>query len=101
VSYGTLRVEAGDLAGDRSVWCAACATAAEEGSRSSASTSAYKTRGRVWPLHGSVTTNIGLTRLNGNTGGAGGNHILRNIDCTTQRGGGAIKKVMNARNSID
>jgi len=26
--------------------------------------------------------------LNGKTGGAGGNHILRNIDCKIQRGGG-------------
>jgi len=39
--------------------------------------------------------------LNGNTGGAGGNHILRNIDCEIQRGGVAIKEVLDAKNSID
>jgi len=38
--------------------------------------------------------------LNGKRGGAGGNHILRNIDCNTQRGGGAIKEVLNAKNCI-
>jgi len=37
---------------------------------------------------------------NGNTGGAGGNHILRNIDYKVQRGGIAIK-VLNGKNGID
>jgi len=31
----------------------------------------------------------------------GGNHRLCNIDCTIQRGWGAIKEVWNVKNSID
>ena len=38
--------------------------------------------------------------LNGNTGGAGGNHISRNIEYKIQRGG-VVKEVLNAKNSID
>jgi len=36
-----------------------------------------------------------------NQGGAGGNHILRNVDCKRQLWGVAIKGVLNAKNSID
>ena len=39
--------------------------------------------------------------LNGKPGGARESHILRNIDCKIQRGGFAIKEVLNAKNSID
>jgi len=39
--------------------------------------------------------------LNGKTGGAGANHIMCNIDCKIQRGGGAIDEVMDAKYSID
>ena len=39
--------------------------------------------------------------LNGNTGGAGGNHILRNIDSNIHLGVGAINEELNANNSID
>ena len=39
--------------------------------------------------------------LNGKTGGAGGNRILRNIDCKIQREGGAIKDMLNAESKID
>jgi len=34
-------------------------------------------------------------------GGAGGNHILRNIDYKIQQWGVAIKEVLNANDSID
>jgi len=37
--------------------------------------------------------------LNGKTRGAGGNQILRNIDCKIQRRRSAIKEVSNARRS--
>ena len=40
-------------------------------------------------------------KLNGNAGGAGGNHILRNTDCEYIVGGFAIKEVLNSKNSID
>jgi len=33
--------------------------------------------------------------------GAGGNHILRNIDCNIKRGGCALEEVLNATNIID
>jgi len=40
--------------------------------------------------------------LNGKTGGAGENHILRNIDCeNTARGGCKLEEVLNANTSID
>jgi len=38
--------------------------------------------------------------LNGNTGGAGENHILRIVDFKIQRGEVAIKEVLNAKNNI-
>jgi len=38
--------------------------------------------------------------LNGKTGRTEGNHILRNIDCEVQRGGGALKKVLNDTDMI-
>jgi len=38
--------------------------------------------------------------LNGQTGEAGGNHLLRNIDCKIQQGG-AIQEVLDAKDSID
>jgi len=34
-------------------------------------------------------------------GGAGGNHILLNIDCKIQRRGVATKEVLNAKKDID
>ena len=39
--------------------------------------------------------------LKGNTGGGGGNHILRNIDSNILLGVGAIKEELDANNSID
>ena len=38
--------------------------------------------------------------LSGNTGGAGGNRILRNSARKIQRGEVAIKEVLNAKKSI-
>ena len=63
---------------------------------------AYSTcRVGTWPLHDIAITNIvcGMATQ----GGAGGDHVLRNIDCKVQRGGGgiAIKEVLNAKNGID
>jgi len=37
----------------------------------------------------------------GKTGGAGGNHILRNTDCKIQSAGIAINEMLNAKSSID
>ena len=67
-----------------------------------------RSRPKAQPLP-SLSGDLAFTRychkqysmLNGKTGGARGNHILRNIDCEIHRGGVAIKEVLNAKNNID
>jgi len=39
--------------------------------------------------------------LNDEAGGQGKTHILRNVDCKIQRGGGAMKEMLNAKNIIN
>jgi len=53
----------------------------------------------TWPLHDIAITNIVCCMAK--QGEAGGNRIMRNIDCNIERGGVAIHDVLNAKNSID